>query len=375
MRRTSILAVLLALGVSAVGQSQEVRVRQSPGAVIATSVFSGRSSGKLGLAVASGSVRDTLGLLVTSITSDGPAETAGIIEGDRLVSVNGVPLTLSAADAGEPDMSMILRRRLERELEKVEEDEEVTLRVWSAGRTREVKLRAAEGLQYVGSTGVYGSFLRRDASSRPVIGVSLQSTGSHRDTLGVFVTGVAPGGPAERAGIIEGHRIAAIDGVDLRVPAADVGDAMVASTRSSRLAREIEKLEPGATVRLRVWSDGRFRDVTVEVGRYEDVYKGDDAVMRIGGTGAAAFATPNVIIRTIPGMQPGRIEPLDSLWRRRDAIRRSVDPRLGGDSSGSGGVYDLRIDDQLRREIERSLQGLRQLQVVPSRGRIITTRM
>ena len=365
--RTTVIVALLALGASTAGHAQEVHVRSPASAVF--SILSGGSAGKLGLTVASGSERDTLGLLVTSIEAGGPAEGAGLIEGDRLVAINDVPLTLSRADAGEPDMSTILRRRLERELGKVEDGDEVTLRVWSAGRRREVKVRAEEDERGFGATNVYSSFLH-STSSRPVIGVSLSSTGSVRDTLGVFVTEVAPEGPAERAGIIEGYRIAEINGVDLRVPAADAGDAMVASTRSSRLAREIEKLEPGDEVRLRVWSGGRYRDVTVEVGRYQDVYDEQAGSYRIGGAAGTAWAMPNVIIRSVPSFRPGRVEPLDSLWQHRNELRRSVDPRFYDDSSG--GLYDLRLHDQLRREMERSLQGLR---LMPSRGRVITTRI
>ena len=41
-------------------------------------------------------------------------------------------------------------------------------------------------------------------------------TGSSRDTLGVFVMSVEDGGPAAKAGIEEGTRIASINGVDVR---------------------------------------------------------------------------------------------------------------------------------------------------------------
>ena len=47
-----------------------------------------------------------------------------------------------------------------------------------------------------------------------MLGVST-STAGERDTLGLFVSAVTPGGPAEKAGIEEGHRIAAINGVSL----------------------------------------------------------------------------------------------------------------------------------------------------------------
>ena len=384
---TFTLAALSLAGATGAVQAQEIRYStQSPAVAIASSI-GGSSLGKLGLSVSSGSERDTLGLLVVRIDSDGPAEKAGLVEGDRITAVNGTSLTLSAADAGEPDMALILRRRLERTLEKVEPNQEVTLRVWSSGRTREVKVRAGEERRATRVADVYGTYVTtaRSGADRPVIGVSLGASGTKRDTLGVFIAGVVEGGPAEQAGIFEGHRIASINGVDLRVPAADASDAMVASARANRLQRELEKVEPGTRVQLRVWSDGRYRDVTVEVKRQSEVYKESGAV-RIGGVGTLnSFGAPNVIVRTLPStvtLEPsrGRVQSLDSLWRHRDEIRRTVDPRFQRDTSGTGaagsgqgGVYQFRMDDAIREAMERArIEMERARQLVP--GTVIRTR-
>jgi len=109
--------------------------------------------------------------------------------------------------------------------------------------------------------------------NRPTLGMTLAPTGSVRDTIGVFVVRVVPGGPAERAGIIEGDRIAAIDGVSLKVNPADVDDAYAAGLPVHRVSRTVAKLTPGKTVTLRVYGNGRYRDVTVTTGRAGDVYK------------------------------------------------------------------------------------------------------
>ena len=383
---TFTLAALSLAAATGALQAQEIRYSTPrPAVAIGTSI--GNSSlGKLGLSVSSGSERDTLGLLVVRIDSEGPAEKAGLVEGDRITAVNGTSLTLSAADAGEPDMALILRRRLERTLEKVEPNQEVTLRVWSSGRTREVKVRAGEERRATRVADVYGTYVTtaRSGADRPVIGVSLGASGTKRDTLGVFIAGVVEGGPAELAGIFEGHRIASINGVDLRVPSADAGDAMVASARANRLQREIEKVEPGARVQLRVWSDGRYRDVTVEAKRQSDVYKETGAV-RIGGVGALnSFGAPNVIVRSVPStitLEPSRerVQSLDSLWRHREEIRRTVDPRFQPDTSGAGaagsgqgGVYQFRMDDAIREAMERArIEMERARQMMP--GAVIRT--
>src|SRR5512146_652293 len=59
----------------------------------------------------SASARDTLGLLVTAITPKGPAEQAGLEEGNRIAAVNGTSLRLSAGDVGDWEMQGIMQRR------------------------------------------------------------------------------------------------------------------------------------------------------------------------------------------------------------------------------------------------------------------------
>ena len=116
---------------------------------------------------------------------------------------------------------------------------------------------------------------KRDSvlEKRAALGIELRSTGTRRDTLGVFVEAVTPKGPAEAAGIVEGDRIAAINGVDLRTAAADAEDSYATGLASRRLTREVQKLTPGTRVTLRVWSGGRYRDVQVTTGRASEVMR------------------------------------------------------------------------------------------------------
>ncbi len=108
---------------------------------------------------------------------------------------------------------------------------------------------------------------------RAAIGLELRATGTRRDTLGVFVAAVTPKGPAETAGIIDGDRIAAINGVDVRSAAGDIDDPYTNGLASHRLTREIQKLTPGTRITLRVYSGGRFRDVQVTTGRASEVFR------------------------------------------------------------------------------------------------------
>jgi hypothetical protein len=118
---------------------------------------------------------------------------------------------------------------------------------------------------------------------RAVLGLELRPTGTKRDTLGVFVETVAPGGPAEKAGIVEGDRIAAINGVDLRVSGADVEDPYTNGLAAHRLSREVGKLTPGARVTLRVYSGGRFHDAEVTAGRMSDLHSSQMKMMGAPG--------------------------------------------------------------------------------------------
>ena len=224
----------------------------------------------LGVSTSSAGERDTLGLFISAVTPGGPAEKAGIEEGHRIAAINGVSLRLSSADAGEDDMQGIMSRRLTREMRKIKAGDEVNLRVYADGRFRDVKVKtvAAEDMP---NRRVRVS--RSDMEDRPVLGLSVHSTGSRRDTLGIMVQSVAEEGPAEKAGIFEGDRIAAINGVDLRVSREDAGDDWVGNARSNRFSRELRKVKVGDDVELRVYSNGQFRTVRVKAARAGDVYK------------------------------------------------------------------------------------------------------
>jgi len=121
------------------------------------------------------------------------------------------------------------------------------------------------------TTCTFGPRIDSVLAKRAALGIQLGSTGSLRDTLGVFVARVTPKGPAETAGIIEGDRIVSINGVDLRLNAADAGDSYASGLASRRLTRELQKASPGARVSLRVWSAGRVRDVQVTAGSAADL--------------------------------------------------------------------------------------------------------
>ena len=153
---------------------------------------------------------------------------------------------------------------------------------------------------------------------RAALGLELRATGTRRDTLGVFIAAVTPKGPAESAGIIEGDRIAAINGVDLRTPAGDVDDSYTNGLAAHRLTREVQKLTPGSRVTLRVYSGGRFRDVQVTAGKASDLRRlGGRFNFRVPGpAGLMEFDGPDGMMMLGPEM-PMLRQQLQPLMRER----------------------------------------------------------
>jgi S1-C subfamily serine protease len=280
------LLLLLAAAAPVLGAQQRITVtpRAGAGSYALANIEEDGTRAILGISTGSSGKRDTLGLLIQSVTAGSPAEKAGLEEGNRIASVNGVNLKLAKGDAGEPDMNGVMSNRLVREMKKVKAGDEVTLEVWAAGRTKSVKVKtiAAEDLTPTRAR-------RQSADERAAIGVNLSSTGSKRDTLGVFVSGVSEGGPAEKAGIAEGDRIASVNGVDLRVTKDDIEDGF-SGRGISRLEKEIAKLKPGQTADLTVVSGGRSRSVKVTAGKASEIH--GESVQIFNGTAGTFFSRP-----------------------------------------------------------------------------------
>jgi hypothetical protein len=322
---------------------------------------------------------DTLGLRVDRVAPDGPAARAGVAAGDRLVAVDGQSLRVDRADAGDPLLAAVPARRLTRAVGRLAPGSDVELRFTRDGRERAVRVRtvaptaladAAPGrpgdgpgrelrgfrefrpgerprIEFFGPDGPGGDPGARDearrrarafadsararTAARPVLGLTVGGTNSARDTLGLFVSAVAAAGPAERAGVVEGDRVAAINDVDLRVPRDERDAPEAAAARRARFAREVARLQPGGRATLRVWGDGRWRTVTATVARAGDVYRGGGV---LGAFGPGAFG-PGAFGDTFGGVPhvvlPGAFGPGDGpAVRHFRGLRRAPRPDLPG---------------------------------------------
>lgn len=225
-----------------------------------------RERPRLGVSTQASGKRDTLGLLVSDVTADGPAAKAGIEEGNRIQSINGVNLRLAREDAGEEDMEGVATRRLIRALGNAKIGDEVELRVLSNGSVKTVKVKTVSVEDLEGR-----QFGQMESDNRAALGVGIGSSGSRRDTLGILIASVSDDSPAEKAGLIEGDRLQSINGVDLRVPTEDAGDWGMSSSRVRRLTRELEKIKPGDDVELRVYSGGPTKSVRLKAVKASEV--------------------------------------------------------------------------------------------------------
>ena len=122
-----------------------------------------------------GTARDTLGVFVSAVTPKGPAENAGIIEGDRIVSINGVDLRVARGDIEDGYASGLPAHRLQREVANLTPGSRVNLRVYSGGRVRDVQVTAARasdlmrsrGLFIGGGEGFGNTYIFRDGMEMP----------------------------------------------------------------------------------------------------------------------------------------------------------------------------------------------------------------
>ncbi len=254
---------------------------------------SARDRAVLGIMMGAASRADTAGVRVEEIDAVGPAAKAGIKAGDVITEINGVSLRISPADAEDMALIGVAQRRLQRTLAKAKPGEEVALKVRSGGSSRSISVKTVSAAELEGNQPRAATRTRSDEDQTGAIGVSVGASGSARDTLGLFISSVVGNGPAEKAGIIEGERIAAVNGVDVRIPREDLEDPQAASARVNRFVREVRKVAPGATLSLRVHANGRYRDVTVAAVKMSDLpTKGFEMSIGEGGIQIFRGTTP-----------------------------------------------------------------------------------
>ena len=315
-------------------------------------------------------LRDTLGVLISTLTRGGPAEKAGLEEGNRIAAIGNVSLRINAADVEDGEMTSAVHRRLVRELAKSRPGDEVELKVYADGRSKTVKIKTADSdeLYKMSETRVTPV----DRENRPALGFGLGTTGGKRDTLGVLIMSVADSTPAAKAGLEEGNRIAAINGVNLRVAREDAGDRSMGSIKLQRLQREVAQLKVGETVTLKIYSDGKFRDVTLKAARAGDLPRSANAMTYMAGDGFLNGLTfPRVTVPSAPRVAP--MPPTSDGFRYRidDDARDALD-RVRVELNNIRPQLE-RIGPEIRMELDRIRPELERLRTELPRVRVIRT--
>src|SRR3954464_9954708 len=169
MRLHTAIASALTLGAGVSGAQIAITPRAPVAAARAYSIDMQAPRAVIGVSTSTSTgSRDTLGLLVSAVTRGGPAEKAGIEEGNRIAAINGVNLKLAAADLGDPDMERLMGRRLTRELDKLKPGDDVNLSVYASGQTKALKVKTVDpdSLYYVTEQAI-----NREYQDRATIGL------------------------------------------------------------------------------------------------------------------------------------------------------------------------------------------------------------
>ncbi len=307
----------------------------------------------IGVTLAGGSEADTAGVRIEEVTEGGPADRAGLRAGDRIVAVNGQDIRLTRSEAADEAQRSLATRRISRAIGELSPGDEVTLRVRRDGNERDVRLNVVSGAELArarfSGDSASGRWLMVGRNDRPVLGMSLQASGTARDTLGAFVASVAPDGPAERAGIYEGDRIESINGVDLRVRPVDAGDRYVAQLKAGAIDRAMENANVGEPVEVRVWRSGQVRTVRVTPVPASEVQGGGWQMFRAPAAPASVrMWSPEAM--TFPRME-GMVSPRGEFRIRSDSGVRVF--RFDGD--GEREVI-IEIDPEMRGQIEAQMR-------------------
>lgn len=319
------------------------------------------NSARIGVFLGENGLRDTLGVLVNSVVDGGPAAKAGIKEGDRIQAIGSVNLKMTRDDAGDDALTGMMSRRLVRELDKLKAGDEAELRVFSGGTTKTVRVKTVSSHELASAPNTTKDFkaepmLREFRSDRAALGISTGGRSTKRDTLGLFVMSVTPDGPAEKAGIVEGDRIAKINGVDLRVPSEDAGDRELASARSRRFNQEVAKLNAGDAVTLSVVSGGRQREVKLNAVKASELSDGDGFSFFFNGDGAFTLPRmefPNFQVMPKLDLKGFQNLPRGTTYYYNDGgkIRADIEEQV------QRALKDARIDRQdIREKIDRAME-------------------
>jgi hypothetical protein len=165
-------------------------------------------------------------------------------------------------------------------------------------------------------------------AARMLLGMTLGTSGTDRDTLGLLVTQVLRDGPSDRAGIDEGNRLAEIDGVSLRLDPVDVGRQSAIDAVMRRLTRTLRGLQGGEQATLKVFAVGKFKTANVQLGSAASSPNAGPTVLTLPApTPAVAPPTVSVAVAGPPDApaRPTFTGAMQTLGDLQSQLRRLAD--------------------------------------------------
>jgi serine protease Do len=228
-------------------------------------------------------VSEAKGFLVTGITSESPADKAGIRGGYKIDNINGREITLGGDIIVAIDNNTVRKiddilSYLEREKAVGEPVQLTVLRDGSIQQTLPAILAARPGSNMqLAQPSQQEQQQQQEKQGKPAwLGISgtaltpeiAQAVGLTPDSRGVLVVEVEAGGPADKAGIRGGYIIDNINGREITLG----GDIIVAidnrtvTTLENILTYLSNEKQAGDTLQLDILRDGRSSQVNVALG-------------------------------------------------------------------------------------------------------------
>jgi len=177
----------------------------------------------------------TEGVLVNAVERGSAPEKAGLRAGDRVLSLNGKPITA---------LQPIDVPHLQQTIAELPIDSTITLKVERNGKQRELRLQAVAQTRERGSEQALAAFGISGSELTPAMGQRRNLDARS----GVLVTGVRPGGPAAvaRPEIAVGSVITAVNGK----PVTKLADLLAATSAATKEAPLVVQLEINGEQRL-----------------------------------------------------------------------------------------------------------------------------
>ena len=202
-----------------------------------------------------------------------------------------------------------------------------------------------------------------------VLGLSLTLSGTGRDTLGMLVASVVPGGPADRAGVAQGNRVADIAGVSLRVDPADLGLRGLDEQIARRLSRAVRTVQSADQFSMLIVSGTREQTVRVQSGNglsSEKVVAGTHRGIPVTETPSAAPLTASTSPSAADASSEQSTASAASVPSVTDAIEQQ---RLLLRKLARGEEVDERSDSLLNieRDLRSIVRRLHELQAPPEK--------